>query len=517
MSTHGAQTHQRPTRRNASPRAGPQPIRATLPFTLRHGQGSPTRPSGRRSSPGPASSPTQPWSSPNGNEQHKTKHRTSPERSPSSPGFKVEKPKAVRASPAPQIRRTSSLDTIAGPYLTGHWPRSEPYTSYNGLYGPNQKHQWTQTDDVERKGSHKRSSSWGSADNLKEKYKQQLRKQGSRQSSSSTQRASPVHGNHSTVANLPSPVSTTSSSTSSSTISISNSSSTASSQTSIPTPPPPPPSSSSSSTTSVSSSLSTSFQQVSVSTSLIGQAHTLPRSTAIPVPNHLRAPPVPRIRGSVEGLNQEVEKLVLIGNEEEERPTVNPLREGHRAPIPGVANMQTQTPAENQELSEGSDQGSRNHSVSPTFVMDNSRPSSRSSSTGNGEVKVDKGESSPEYHFGATKFSSSPSHNKSWQLTRDPPDGCERPQKTRDEISGIKDLDEYSALPYCPDSKLPFKLEQSQSSAFCAFASNFPQGKLTRVPSNSAQTQTTGPQTQVQQAQTQTAEIGGPETNGHAE
>lgn len=84
-------------------------------------------------------------------------------------------------------------------------------------------------------------------------------------------------------------------------------------------------------------------------------------------------------------------------------------------------------------------------------------------------------------------------------------------------FSGIKDLDEYSTLPYCPDSKLPFKLEQSQSSAFCAFASNFPQGKLTRVPSNSAQTQTTGPQTQVQQAQTQTAEIGGPETNGHAE
>ncbi|XP_041478828.1 protein FAM117B-like isoform X2 [Lytechinus variegatus] len=365
-----------------------------------------------------------------------------------------------------------------------------------------------QTDDVERKGSHKRSSSWGSADNLKEKYKQQLRKQGNRQSSSSTQRASPVHGNHSTVANLPSPVSAPSSSSSSSTISISNSSSTASSQTSIPTPPP-----SSSSTTSVSSS-STTFQ-VSVSTSLIGQAHTLPRSTAIPVPNHLRAPPVPRIRGSVEGLNQEVEKLVLIGNEEEERPTVDPLREGHRAPIPGVANMQTQTQVENQELSEGSDQGSRNHSVSPTFVMDNSRPSSRSSSTGNGDVKVDKGESSPEYHFGTTKFSSSPSHNKSWQLTRDPPDGCEKPQKTKEEMSGIKIPYDYSHLAYCPDSKLPFKLEQSDSSAFCAVP-NFPQGKVTRVSSNSAHTQTTGPQTQVQ-AQTQTADIGGPETNGHAE
>ncbi|XP_072179090.1 protein FAM117B-like [Diadema setosum] len=499
------QAHSR-LRRNASPRGGPQPIRATHPFTLR--QGSPTRSSnGRRSSPGPASSPTatQPW--PSSSDTHKTKHRssdhrTSPERSPSSPGFKVEKPKAVRASPAPQIRRTSSLDTIAVPYLAGHWPRSETFTSYTGLYGPNQKHQSTQTDDS------KRSSSWGSADNLKEKYKQQLRKQGSRQSSSSAQRASPVHANHSTVANLPSPVST---SASSSLTSTSNSSSTASSQTSIPTPPPV--------TSSSSSSTSSSFQQVSVSTSLIGQAHTLPRSTAIPVPNTLRAPPVPRIRGSVEGLNQEVEKLVLSGNDREERPQVEPLRDGHRAPIPGTANMQTQTPAETRE-DEGSDPGSRNQSISPTFVMDSSRPSSRSSSTGNGDTKVDKGECSPEYHFGA-KYSSSPSHNKSWQLTRDPPDGCERPQKTRDEASGIKILDDYSALSYCPDGKQSLKLKQSDNSAFCAILPNFPQGEFTKahtLTSSSAQTQTVPP-TQVQQTQTtiQVADTNGTEINGSLE
>lgn len=192
-------------------------------------------------------------------------------------------------------------------------------------------------------------------------------------------------------------------------------------------------------------------------------------------------------------------------------------RDGHRAPIPGMANMQTQTPAENQELSEGSDTGSRNHSVSPTFVMDNSRPSSRSSSTGNGESKVDKGEGSPEYHFSGSKFSSSPSHNKSWQLTRDPPDGCERPQKTRDETSGIKILGEYSVLPYCPDSKFPFKLKQSDSSAFCAILPNYPQGEFTKgmtVTSITAQTQT-APLTQVQH--TQTAGTVALEMNGHAE
>ena len=82
------------SRRNASPRAGPQPMRATLPVTLQVRQSSPTRASnGRRSSPALASSPTQPWTT---GENHKVKHRrspdhrASPERSPSSPGFRGE-------------------------------------------------------------------------------------------------------------------------------------------------------------------------------------------------------------------------------------------------------------------------------------------------------------------------------------------------------------------------------------------------------------------------------------------
>ncbi len=162
------------SRRNASPRAGPQPMRATLPVTLQVRQSSPTRASnGRRSSPALASSPTQPWTT---GENHKVKHRrspdhrASPERSPSSPGFRVEKPKAVRASP---IRRTNSLDTIAVPYLSGYWPRSETVNSSSTTcttsHEPNQKDQSTQTEESDRKGSsHKRSSSWGSADNLKE-------------------------------------------------------------------------------------------------------------------------------------------------------------------------------------------------------------------------------------------------------------------------------------------------------------------------------------------------------------
>ena len=43
--------------------------------------------------------------------------------------FAVERPKPIRPSPGPAgIKRTSSLDTIAVPYLTGQWPRGDYQT-----------------------------------------------------------------------------------------------------------------------------------------------------------------------------------------------------------------------------------------------------------------------------------------------------------------------------------------------------------------------------------------------------
>ncbi|XP_033639997.1 protein FAM117B-like isoform X1 [Asterias rubens] len=447
------------SRRNASPRAGPQPMRATLPVTLQVRQSSPTRASnGRRSSPALASSPTQPWTT---GENHKVKHRrspdhrASPERSPSSPGFRVEKPKAVRASP---IRRTNSLDTIAVPYLSGYWPRSETVNSSSTTsttsHEPNQKDQSTQTEESDRKGSsHKRSSSWGSADNLKEKLRQQLRKQGNRQSTASTQRASPVHANHSTP---------------------------------------------------------TTYTTPSNSPSAAPTNQTLPRSTAIAVPNNSLKAPTPKIRGSVEGLNQEIERLVLHGVHQEEEgekrgviiQTQEPTCDGRRAPPPVLHTNDTgtQTPAENQDDGNISEEtgsrgsGSRSHSTSPTFQMDGSpsRPSSRSSSTGNGEVKVEKEESSPS-ELQSCKYSSSPSHNNTYQLTRDPPDGCEK----------VRSIEEPSRIPlfiegtqeYCPDKKVSFKLKPSDSSAFCPLLPNYPPGEFTKSPQAAVaatQTQTAG-------------------------
>ncbi|KAI4570282.1 hypothetical protein MJT46_005799 [Ovis ammon polii x Ovis aries] len=111
----------------------------------------------------------------------------------------VDRPKSQQVRTSSTIRRTSSLDTITGPYLTGQWPR-DPHVHYPSCM----KDKATQTpscwaEEGAEKRSHQRSASWGSADQLKEiaKLRQQLQrsKQSSRHSKEKD-RQSPLHGNH---------------------------------------------------------------------------------------------------------------------------------------------------------------------------------------------------------------------------------------------------------------------------------------------------------------------------------
>ncbi|XP_053118169.1 glucocorticoid-induced transcript 1 protein isoform X2 [Hemicordylus capensis] len=218
-----------------------QPIRATVPYQLLRGnQHSPTRspaasasvgsntgPGGPRGGNGgspPPPSPTPPLILPAGPAaasgaggaaepgRVKGRQRRSPDssngrrrsisperRSPSSPIYRVDRPKAQQIRTSSTIRRTSSLDTITGPYLTGQWPR-DPHIHYPSCM----KDKSTQTpscwaEEVLEKRSHQRSASWGSADQLKEiaKLRQQLQrsKQSSRHNKEK-ERQSPLHGNH---------------------------------------------------------------------------------------------------------------------------------------------------------------------------------------------------------------------------------------------------------------------------------------------------------------------------------
>ncbi|XP_043822713.1 glucocorticoid-induced transcript 1 protein isoform X3 [Dromiciops gliroides] len=120
-----------------------QPIRATVPFQLLRGGPSP-----------PAPDPPRP--------------QGRPRRRSGSPEPRVDKPKSQQAKTSNSIRRTSSLDTITGPYLTGQWPR-DPHVHYPSCM----KDKATQTpscwaEDGPEKRSHQRSASWGSSDQLKE-------------------------------------------------------------------------------------------------------------------------------------------------------------------------------------------------------------------------------------------------------------------------------------------------------------------------------------------------------------
>ncbi|XP_060937184.1 glucocorticoid-induced transcript 1 protein-like isoform X2 [Limanda limanda] len=169
------------------------PLRATVPYQLLHaGQSSPTRPQSLHgggttttttttTSRG-SSTPSSPTLSPPG----AAKTRLSPENRdsscpPDSPVSRAERSKLqVRSSSA--IRRTSSLDAITGPYLTGQWPRDS-----HGPYASCMKDKATQTpglwnDEGAEQGSpHQRSASWGSADHLKEIAKLRLQLQRSKQ------------------------------------------------------------------------------------------------------------------------------------------------------------------------------------------------------------------------------------------------------------------------------------------------------------------------------------------------
>ncbi|XP_073489388.1 protein FAM117B isoform X4 [Aquarana catesbeiana] len=128
--------------------------------------------------------------------------RSSPEsKSPSSPkGNKLQPPST---SPSSLIRRTSSLDTLAAPYLSGQWPRE------HGQAAPCMCDKSTQTESAwaeeyaeKKKSSHKRSASWGSNEQLKEiaKLRQQLqRSKHSSRHHRDKDRQSPFHGNHTAI------------------------------------------------------------------------------------------------------------------------------------------------------------------------------------------------------------------------------------------------------------------------------------------------------------------------------
>ncbi|XP_033849379.3 glucocorticoid induced 1a isoform X2 [Acipenser ruthenus] len=361
-----------------------QPIRATVPYQLLRGnQQSPTRSpssfsvgsntgltSSRCSSP---PSPTQLITNPGGSssvegrrigrQRRSPDSRSSPERSsPSSPVYRAERSKSQQIRTSNTIRRTSSLDTITGPYLAGQWPR-DPHMHYPSCM----KDKATQTPNcwteeaAEKRSTHQRSASWGSADQLKEqiaKLRQQLqRSKHSSRHSKEKERHSPLHGNHTTVTQT----------------------------------------------------------QASVSRSV-----PMPLSN-IPVPKSA----ISRVPSSMEGINHELEKVFIKDNEEKEELKSLEVPDGRRAPFPphyrssSTRSIDTQTPS----VQERSSSSCSSHSpgVSPFCPPGSQDGSPCSAEDLLHDRDKDSGSSSP-----LPKFASSPKPNNSYMFKREPPEGCER-------------------------------------------------------------------------------------------
>ncbi|GLV35926.1 Ribosomal protein L27 [Carabus blaptoides fortunei] len=208
--------------------------------------------------------------------------------------------------------------------------------------------------------------------------------------------------------------------------------------------------------------------QSSVSECSAGSQTILPSPTtkASPVNIPTMKPMVkPPMRSSIEGLNQEIERLVLKGglqagapcsldrSELDKYQQVTP--EGHRAPLADLLrctrSVNTQTPAASDFTGSCQSSGpSSRDSASPLIPghLDVSRPPSDQGSQG----------SSPDQE--GTRLGTSPHINRF--LAREPPDGCERVN-----LRFLEDTKQRPVADYCPLKPcVTFQLKPSLGSAF---------------------------------------------------
>uniref|UniRef100_A0A673K6E4 Family with sequence similarity 117 member Ba n=1 Tax=Sinocyclocheilus rhinocerous TaxID=307959 RepID=A0A673K6E4_9TELE len=113
-------------------------------------------------------------------------------------------------------------------------------------------------------------------------------------------------------------------------------------------------------------------------------------------------------RNSIEGLNQEIERIIIRDTVERDEIIVpQDVPDGHRAPPPlpqrssSIRSIDTQTPSNGGLGSNRSNSSSRADSVSPSYL--------------------NLGPWSP-----LPKYASSPKPNNSYMFKREPPEGCER-------------------------------------------------------------------------------------------
>ncbi|TNM94210.1 hypothetical protein fugu_002386 [Takifugu bimaculatus] len=280
----------------------------------------------------------------------------------------------------------------AGAHLTGPGPQDDSQQQHV----PYMRDKATQTPrawaDERRRGSHKRSASCGSTDQLKEiaKLRQQLqRSKRSSRHRRDKDRKSPFNGSH----------------------------------------------------------------------TIIQSQSPMPKTILIPIP--ISKSSAPRFRNSVEGLNQEIERITIQDSTEKDDAIVpQDVPDGHRAPPPvppqrssSTRSIDTQTPSGGGLSGSHSNCSSRPDSISPSYLT-------VVNDMGGGSPYEDKelGPYSP-----LPKYAASPRPNNSYMFKREPPEGCEKVKVFEEGMP--KPLQEIPPF-LCPDrNKVNFI--PNSGSAFC--------------------------------------------------
>ncbi|KTG38972.1 hypothetical protein cypCar_00003245 [Cyprinus carpio] len=195
----------------------------------------------------------------------------------------------------------------------------------------------------------------------------------------------------------------------------------------------------------------------------------IPKNVLISIP--ISKSSVSRFRNSVEGLNQEIERIIIRDTGDREDQLIpQEAPDGHRAPPPlcqrsaSSRSIDTQTPLGTAAGSNHSNSSSRSQSISPTFLNVPSEPCSDSPSPHEDETladgrEKDLGPSSP-----LPKYASSPKPNNSYMFKREPPEGCERVKVFTEETQARPPREIPQFL--CPDRNKVNFIPKS-GSAFC--------------------------------------------------
>ncbi|XP_012995536.2 protein FAM117B isoform X2 [Esox lucius] len=193
------------------------------------------------------------------------------------------------------------------------------------------------------------------------------------------------------------------------------------------------------------------------------QSQMANKTILIPIPISKATPP--RFRNSLEGLNQEIERIIIRDTTEQRDEVIIPqdVPDGHRAPPPlplqrssSTRSIDTQTPSGGGlGGSNRSNSSSRSDSISPSYL------SILNDLGGCSPFPVedkDLGPCSP-----LPKYAASPKPNNSYMFKREPPEGCEKVKVFEESIPRpLQDIPPF----LCPDRNKVNFIPKS-GSAFC--------------------------------------------------